>query len=139
MSYHLKMLYSIFNRLYLLFRAPRLFTIGRLGLIIVFPFDDTMFLFHLCDIKISHAISVLFLYPVPYGVIGSSLLEPVRVHVLQTELHTDLLALDISLGKQTNSLDMHSMREHIATADLYHPVTAIDKCFKVVSETCGLA
>ena len=97
--------HGILYRLNLLLRTSRLFTVRRFGFVIILPFYNPMLLFYLSDIEISHAISVLFLYPVPYGVIGGSLLEPVRVHVLQTELHTDLFALDISLGKQTHSLN----------------------------------
>ena len=97
--------HGILNRLNLLLRTPRLFTIWRLGLVIVFPPDDPVLLFHLRDIEISHPVPILFFYLIPYGVICCTLLEPIRVHILQTELHTDFFALDISLGKQTNRLN----------------------------------
>ncbi len=93
--------HSSLYRLCLLFRTPRLFTIWRLGLVIVLPFYNAMLLLHLRDIEISHPVPILFFYPISYDVICCTLLEPIRVHILQTELHTDLFALDISLGKQT--------------------------------------
>ena len=99
------MSHSILYRLNLLFRTTVLLTVGRLGLVVVLAVYDTMLLLHLRNIEISHPVPILFFYPVPYGVICCTLLKSVRVHVLQTELHTDLFALDISLGKQTHSLN----------------------------------
>ncbi len=99
------MSHSILYRLNLLFRTTGLFTIGRLRLVIVLPFYNAILLLHLRDIEISHPVPILFFYPIPYGVICCTLLEPIRVHILQTELHTDLFALNISLGKQTNRLN----------------------------------
>ena len=96
--------HRIFDSLNLLFRTPRLFTIGRLRLVIVLPLDNPMLLLHLCDIQIGDSVSILLFYPVPYGVICCTLLKSVRVHILQTEFNPQFLRLDISLGKQTNSL-----------------------------------
>ena len=105
--------HGILYRLNLLLRTSRLFTVRRFGFVLILPFYNPMLLFYLSDIEISHAISVFFFYPVPYGVICCTLLKSVRVHILQTELHTDLFALDISLGKQDNSLDKTDLMKQI--------------------------
>ncbi len=105
--------HGILYRLNLLLRTSRLFTVRRFGFVIILPFYNPMLLFYLSDIEISHAISVFFFYPVPYGVICCTLLKSVRIHILQIELHTDLFALDISLGKQDNSLDKTDLMKQI--------------------------
>ncbi len=61
--YHLKMSHGIFYRLNLLFRTSGLFTIGRLGLVIVLPLDDPMLLLDLRNIKIRHINPILLLHP----------------------------------------------------------------------------
>ncbi len=56
--------HGILYRLNLLFRTSRLFTIRRLGLVIVFSLDDPVLLFHLGNIQICHMKSVLLLHPI---------------------------------------------------------------------------
>lgn len=41
------------------------------------------------------------------------ILEPIHIHILQRELHTNLFGVDFSLGKQDNRLNMHRMWKHI--------------------------
>ena len=63
-----------------------------------------MFLLDLSDVQVRHPVAVLRFNPIPDSIIGCALLESICVNIFKAELHTDLFTLDISLGKQTNSL-----------------------------------
>ena len=55
------MSHSILYRLNLLFRTTGLLTIRQFGLVIVFPLDDPVLLFHLGNIQIRHMKSVMII------------------------------------------------------------------------------
>ena len=103
------MSHGILNSLDLFLRTSRLLAAGRFRFIIVLPLNDPILLLHLRDVQIRHAVSVFFFDPIPDRIIGRTLLKSVGIHILQTELHTDLFTLDISLGKQTNRLGLLSV------------------------------
>ena len=49
--------------------------------------------------------------------IGSSILELRHIHIFQRELNPNLFRVDLTLGKQDNSLDLPDLKDEIEDAE----------------------
>ena len=81
-SYHIKMFQRLSNSLLLFWCCSRLSAIFRLRLIIILSFNNSVLSLDLGYVQVSNMYSILFLYPIPYLIIGSSILETISIHAL---------------------------------------------------------
>jgi len=100
--------HGILNRLNLLFGTSGLLTIRRFRLIIVFPFDDPMLLFHLRNIQIRHMKSMVFLHPVLNFFIRSLCLSTCCINLIQINLNLDMV-IRLLLGQTNNRLNSNRL------------------------------
>ena len=102
--YHLKIPHRIFYRLNLIFRASRLFTVRSLWLVIVFPLNDPMLLFHLGNIEIRDMKSILLLNPILDLLIRSLSFSACSINLIKIYFYLDMI-IRFLLGQKNNRLN----------------------------------
>lgn len=89
--YHLVKLQSLSNGFFLLWRCSRLLTVRQLGLIIVLPLDDPVFLLHLSNIQVCNMETVLFSYPFLYLSVSSLGLSAGQIQLVHIHFNLDMM------------------------------------------------